>query len=193
MVKILRRDLFKKALVGAVGLVGTGMVLQGCKSTTNGSVTTATLDVKTIDNYAQGVINGGEALLSAPALTKLLGTTTSTLISNIVGDVGKMLSAFDTAANGAVSISYDNTNGWTAATTILTDAQNLLTTLSTTVSAAQIDGLPDEVRNIIAAVRTVVTLLQTVITTAEGLLSTPRMALPMTEAQALHILKVNGY
>lgn len=182
-------DLSRRAALRGTALsVAALALLTRCgavtENTTNG-VTTITVNTAQINAWGQAFVNASKLVASLPGIT---GTTTGVAILAVGTVVGADLTAFNTAAKGSLSLTFNSTSIPAAVTSILTDGSTLLTDSKAALSDVAATATTTA-QTYIDAVETVVSLFQAAVgsvAVGAALGATSKM----TEAQALATLKV---
>ena len=165
----------------ALGMAGCGIVTT---TTTNG-VTTITINVAKINQYAQAFASAVATVLGVPGVAVLLGPYL-TPFQAIAGAVVQDIAAFNTATNGAAVLTYDSTSIPSAVTSVLNDGKSILSTISQALPQTAIVGT---LMSAVNAVQTIVMLFEALLPTVAA--SRAAIPPPMTEAQALAVLGVH--
>lgn len=164
--------------VSVVALAGCGIITT---TTTNG-VTTVTLDVGRIDAWAQAFQNAGTLILGLPGMPVLLGPA-APVITAIIAMAGADIAAFDKAAAGKLTVTFDTTSIPAAITSVLADGKKLLTTVQAAIPVGAIAGT---VGTYISALATIVSIFEAAIGSAPPAMG----ATPLAESRALAALGV---
>jgi hypothetical protein len=169
------------ALLSAASL----LALAGCSavtSTTTNGVTTITVNVADINAWAQAFLNGATFLLALPGVAAL---PAASLIGLALAAVKTDLAAFDSAAGGNVTLTFNSTSIPAAIKSVLTDGRTLLS------DAAGVPGaVPATVQ---ATASEYVQALETVVSTfaaAVGQITAGAALGAMPIATALSVLRV---
>ncbi|MCG4261402.1 hypothetical protein K6W36_12580 [Acetobacter senegalensis] len=181
----------RRNFLRSAGLLACGTALAACTVATSGNVTSVTLNVAKVDAYAQAAKNFAGTILSVPLVTSALGSGPVAIINASVTGIVAAIDQFDTAANGAATISYDSTSIKTAVNSIISDLQTVLAYGKQAVSgiestAATADTL-SKVNTAISAAETILSLMTALIVSVGSARVAP---LPMSEAAALSVLGV---
>ena len=181
----------RRSFLRTAGLLACGTALAACTVTKSGNVTSVTLNVAKIDAYAKAAQNFANTILSVPLITSALGRGPVTIINACVTNIVAAIDQFDTAANGAATVSYDSTSIKTAVKSIISDLQTVLAYGGQAVAGienttATADTL-SKVNTAISAAETVLSLLTALIVSAGVARAAPT---PMSEAAALAVLGV---
>ena len=131
MTDLSRRNFLRtSALLGATALTA-------CTVSTSGSTTTVTLNTAKVKAYGQAGINAIATILSITVIASAMGTPAVALIETAGTALAASLTAFSSATNGTLTITYDDTNWKTKVDTILVDLNGVATALRSGLSAAQ--------------------------------------------------------
>jgi hypothetical protein len=131
MTNLSRRNFLRtSALLGATALTA-------CTVATNGSNTTITLNTAKVKAYGQAGINAIATILSITAVASAMGVPGVAAIETAGTVLAASLTAFSSATNGTLTITYDDTNWKTKVDTILVDLNGVATALRSGLSAAQ--------------------------------------------------------
>jgi hypothetical protein len=175
---ITRRNFSKESLLLASALVGGVTLMAGCTTSTVNGVTTVTLNVAQVNAWGQALVNSTTLVAGLPGINATPEAQAIKLVGPMIsGD----LAAFNKAANGALSLTFNTTSPAAGITSLVTDAQTLLNDTSAAIGS-NLGGVAQEYLD---AIKTVVSLIQAA--TATSLVAG---ATPMTEAQALATLGV---
>ncbi|MDG6095442.1 twin-arginine translocation signal domain-containing protein [Acetobacter sp. AN02] len=125
---LLRRDFLRTAacLAGAA-------TLAACNVSTNGSVTTVTLDVDKIRNYASAGLNAAATVASVLSSIPGAQAWTAPLLAARTA-LSAALEAFSDAAGSSLTVSYDNADIKSRVDSILNDLQTISATVSASVT-----------------------------------------------------------
>lgn len=181
----------RRNFLRSAGLLACGTALAACTITTSGNVTSVTLNVAKVDAYAKAAQNFANTILSVPLVTSALGSGPVVLINAAVTNIVAAIDQFDSAANGAVTVSYDSSSVKTAVNSIISDLQTVLSYGKQAVSGienteATADTL-SKVNTAISAAETILSLMTALIVSVGSARVAP---LPMSEAAALSVLGV---
>ena len=155
--------------------------LAACGITTNGGVTTGTLDVDRIVTDGGAILAACQATLLAPAVATLIGPNYAVAQAALVAGQAA-LAEIRAVAGPSVTVSVDTTKVQALVTSLLADAQQVLTLVQGVL--AKLSGAAvAQVQNYVAAALALIPLVQ-----VAASLASVRATMPtMTEAQALHI------
>lgn len=160
--------------------------LAACTVTTANGVTTVTVQLATIDAYAQAVKNGTAALLANPVISGALGAAVVAAINAAETDVTNSISALDTANAGSISLTFSTASVPAALTSLQADAKTILGDVQTVFTSLGTQIGSDVVQTF-DAFETIVSLLVAIGSAAVG-----APAVKMTQAQALSVLGVQA-
>ena len=135
MVNNTRRN-FLKAAAGIAGVTA----LAGCTVTKNGSVTTVTLNTQEVLNYGQSILSFARAGIGITFVSAALGASGVAIATAAITSLDTALTAFNKAANGAASVSYDDASVKSAFDSILTSAQTISGYIIQTITATVSDS-----------------------------------------------------
>lgn len=173
-----RAILGTSALLPAAALVGCGIVT----TTKVNGVTTITVNVAQINAWAQAFGNGAAMVAGLPGI---VGTPAGAAIAAISALVKVDAAAFNTAAAGSLTLTFNATSVPASIQSIVTDGQTLLN--ATKAAIPQVPAAAATLANTyLNAIATLVSLAEAAITTKVG---TPHT--PMTEGAALAVLRVH--
>lgn len=184
----------RRSLLRASALAVPALGLAGCASlftvTTTDGVTTLTVNLAKLAQYATALKNGVTTLFSVPAIAAALGAATVALVTTAVGDLAAQVTALSAADKGATSLVFTTTSVPAALTAFQTDAVTIasntaivFTTLGSTVGA--------DIMTTIDAFNTIVALAEAVLPTPAARLAAAT-APKLSEAAALLILGVTN-
>ena len=161
----------------------TSIIMAGCTITTNGGVTSLTLNVAKVNAYGQVLVNGVSTLLSIGALASAIGAPAVVLINLASTALSDALSAWNKASGGSTTVTYDGTSTKAAFDAVLTDAATLLAQVKAAMGA--ITGTPasavlSTAATVIGAMETGLSFLQAMIVVGApykvGTVAVPRMS-----------------
>ena len=130
------RRAFLKATAGLAGVTA----LAGCTITKNGTVTTVTLNTEEVLNYGQSILSFAKAGIGITFVSAALGTSGVAIANAAITALDTALTAFNKAANGAASVSYDDASVKSAFDSILTSAQTISGYIIQTITATVSDS-----------------------------------------------------
>lgn len=169
----------RRTLIGSIPVLG----LAACTTSTTNGVTTVTLNVQQVQLWATALVNASNLVASLPGIA---GTAPALVVAALGPIITADIAAFAKTAGSAVSLTFTTSSVPAAVASLETDANILLNdakSVVTGVAAADL-GLATTYVN---AIETVVTLLEAAVGSVPAAAKTK--ALPMTEAQALAVLK----
>jgi hypothetical protein len=173
--------LTRRTLVSAIPGIAAAGALAACSSTTTNGVTTITLNVAQANSWAQALLNATTLVAGLPGI---VGTPPALAVMAVEPLISADLTAFNTAANGQIVLTYDRTTPAAAVTSLAADGQKLVSDVQAAignVASAQLSVAQEY----LAAVKTIVSFFQAAVGSVAA-------AAPsgMTEARALAVLKV---
>lgn len=128
-----RRNLLK-SMVGIASITA----LAGCTITKNGSVTTITLNTQEVLDYGNTVLSFAKAGIAIPFVAAAITPAGVTIAQEAINGLSAALTAFNKAANGKATVSYDDTSVKTAFDSIVADLtsvnQYIVQTITSTVA-----------------------------------------------------------
>jgi hypothetical protein len=162
----------------------TALVATGCTITTNGGVTSLTLNVAKVNAYGQVLVNGVSTVLSFAAIASAIGAPAVVIINLASAALSASLTAWNRASGGSLTVDYNNASVSAAFGTVLTDAATLLSQVKAALGA--ITGLPTSAsaalstaNTALGAMETGLSFLQAMITVGGarvGVVAVPRMS-----------------
>lgn len=175
--------LTRRFLLSTVTPAIAAAALVGCTTTTVNGVTTVTLNVAQVNGWAQAVLN---SIALVAGLTGVVGTPVAATIMALEPVVSADLTAFDTATNGSLVLTFDSTSPSKVASSLLQDAQTVLSAVVAAVPQVP-SAMEQTAQEYLQALKTVVGFFQA----AMGSVAASAVKAPMTEAQALKVLNVH--
>ena len=125
---------FLKAAAGIAGVTA----LAGCTVTKSGNVTTVTLNTQEVLDYGNTVLSFAKAGIALPFVAAAISPAGMTIAQGAINDLSTALVAFNKAANGKATVSYDDTSIKTAFDSIVSDLttvnQYIVQTITSTVA-----------------------------------------------------------
>lgn len=138
MVNNTRRNFLKTAAAGIAGVTA----LAGCTITKNGTVTTVTLNTQEVLDYGNTVLSFAKAGIALPFVAAAISPAGVTVAQGAIAGLSAALTAFNKAANGKATVSYDDTSVKTAFDSIVSDLtavnQYIVQTITETVADSDI-------------------------------------------------------
>lgn len=129
---------FLKTAAGIAGITA----LAGCTITKNGNVTTTTLNTQEVLDYGNTVLSFAKAGIALPFVAAAITPAGMTIAQKAIDGLSDALIAFNKAANGKVTVSYDDTSVKTAFDSIVSDLttvnQYIVQTITATVADSDI-------------------------------------------------------
>ena len=177
----------RRGFLGALAAGSALGVLGACTVTTNGSVTTITLNVAKVKAYGQAGLDAVSTVLDIAAVASAIGGPAVAAINVASAVLSASLNAFTAAAGSSLEVSYDNTSMKTRIDSVLADLKKVAAALG-----AGVDGAKTKVSSsILSNVSVAIGSLDTIISVFEGLLGVVSAhRATMSEAQALRNLGV---
>src|SRR6185437_2961755 len=154
------------------------------QSTTTNGVTTITVNVAKLDAYGQAFINGGTMLLDLPGISTL---PAAAAVATVLAVLKTDIAAFDTATQGQATLTFDATSVPAAVQSVLADGKTLLTDARSVLGTAE-QAAASTAQTYIDAIQTVVSIFSATI--GQITAGARAGAVPMTETQALAVLRV---
>lgn len=171
--------LTRRTLVSAIPGIAAAGVLAACTSTTTNGVTTVTINVAQANAWGQALLN---AITLVAGLPGIVGTPPALVVMAIEPMISADLTAFNTAANGQLVLTYDRSTPAAAVTSLAADGQKLVSDVQAAIGSVASSAL-QTAQTYLAAVKTIVSLFQA----AAGAV-TAAAAPGMTEVQAMTVL-----
>ena len=111
-------------LKGIAALAGAGAVA-ACTSVTKNGVTTISLNVAEIDNYAQAGLSAEQMIMSIAPIAALIPAPIATAITTDTKILVGALDSFKAATKGLLTVDYDNTDWNTRVNSVLSSIQTV--------------------------------------------------------------------
>jgi hypothetical protein len=169
----------------AAAPVALALAAAGCAASTTDGITTVTVNLTTVDAYAEAISNAVATLLTVPALSAGLGAVGVAAVTVAKADIVSSISALDTANSGSESFTFTTASVPAALSALRADANKIMSNISTVV--ASLGG------SLAASVVTTVDALETIVALTVALVPTVALtaaAPKMTEVRALATLGV---
>lgn len=148
--------LTRRSIVSAIPGIAAVGALAACSSTTTNGVTTITLNVAQANAWAQAALNAVTLVTSLPGI---VGTPPALAIIAVEPLISADLTAFNTAANGQLVLTYDRTSPAAAVTSLAADGQKLVTAVQAAIGNVASSAM-QTAQTYLAAVKTIVSLFQ---------------------------------
>jgi hypothetical protein len=171
-----RRCLLATAPLCALSMLGA------CAATTANGVTTVTINLNTLENYATAVKDGVTTLLSVPLISTAIGAAKTLVINAAVADMAAQVAALNAANQGVATFTFTATSIPAAVTAFETDARALMADV-VAVASGLTGSLAANIVTTTDALQTVLALGTAVASTNVGTIR-PRMS----ASQALKLL-----
>lgn len=127
---------FLKAAAGIAGITA----LAGCTITKNGTVTTVTLNTQEVLDYGNTVLSFAKAGIAIPFVASAITPAGVTIAQAAIEGLSDALAAFNKAANGKATVSYDDTSIKTAFDSIVSDLMTVNQYIVQTITATVADS-----------------------------------------------------
>lgn len=127
---------FLKAAAGIAGATA----LAGCTITKNGTVTTVTLNTQEVLDYGNTVLSFAKAGIALPFVADALAPAGMVIARGAINSLSSALAAFNKAANGKATVSYDDTSVKTAFDSIMSDLTTVNQYIVQTIAATVADS-----------------------------------------------------
>jgi len=171
----------RRHLLATVPLLSAVAMLDACVATTTNGVTTVTINLNTLENYALAAKNGVATLLSIPLVRTAIGAKVL-VINDVVADMAAQAVALNAANHGVATLTFTAASIPAAVTAFQADAKALMADV-VVVASSLTGSLAANIVTIMDALQTVLALGEAIAPTAAGAVR-PRM----NESQALKIL-----
>lgn len=175
----------RRALLRSAAPFVVTVYVGGCSiftTTTTNGVTTVTLNVAKINQYAQAFASGVATVLGVPGVSVLLGVYLAPFQA-IENAVVMDIAAFNAATGGSATLTFDATSVPASINSLIADGKSILTTIQTALPQTAIIGTLMDAVN---AVQTIYDLFVALLPSTTVSAALP----PMTEAKALAVLGV---
>ena len=130
MVNNTRRD-FLKAAAGIAGVTA----LAGCTITKNGTVTTVTLNNQEVLNYGESILSFAKAGIGITFVASGLGASGVAIAGAAISALDTALTAFNKAAGGSATVTFDNASAMAAFESIVDSAEKINSYIVATITA----------------------------------------------------------
>lgn len=130
------RRTFLKSTTG----LGFAAVLAGCTTMKNGNVTTVTLNTQEVLDYGNTVLSFAKAGIAIPFVAAAITPAGVTIAQTAIDGLSNALTAFNKAANGKATVSYDDTSVKTAFDSIVSDLMTVNQYIVQTITATVADS-----------------------------------------------------
>lgn len=130
------RRTFLKSTAG----LGFAAVLAGCTITKNGTVTTVTLNTQEVLDYGESILSFAKAGIGITFVASGLGTSGVAIANTAISALDAALTAFNKAAGGAATVTFDNTSAKTAFESIVDSAEKINSYIVATITATVSDS-----------------------------------------------------
>ena len=133
---LITRRTFLKSTTG----LGFAAVLAGCTTMKNGNVTTITLNTQEVLDYGNTVLSFAKAGIAIPFVAAAITPAGVTIAQEAINGLSSALAAFNKAANGKATVSYDDTSVKTAFDSIVSDLTTVNQYIVQTITATVADS-----------------------------------------------------
>ncbi len=174
----------RRKLLRSAALVVPAGWLTGCAITSGNDVTTVTLNLATIDDYAAAAENAATLLLGFAPISGALGTAGVAAATALIAAIETGIAALDAEYAGQATFSFSTASVPAALSTLQADITNLFNGFKTAVASLG-GAVPAQVTDVYNAFQTIAALVEVIASLAVK--ATP---LPMTGTQALAVLGV---
>lgn len=162
---------FLKAAAGIAGVTA----LAGCTVTKNGSVTTVTLNTQEVLNYGESIISFAKAGVGITFVSAALGTSGIAIADAAISTLDTALTAFNKAANGKATVTFDDSSVKAAFESIVNSADTINSYIVATITATVSDSDVVEKAKVAAnAVAGLISILKALVSTFDSALA-PRV------------------
>lgn len=127
---------FLKAAAGIAGVTA----LAGCTITKNGNVTTVMLNTQEVLDYGNTVLSFAKAVIAIPFVAAAISPAGVAIAQGAIDGLSADLDAFNKAANGKATVSYDDTSIKTAFDSIVSDLTTVNQYIVQTITATVADS-----------------------------------------------------
>jgi hypothetical protein len=174
----------RRTLLRSAALVMPASLLTGCAITSGNDVTTVTLNLATIDDYATAAENAATLLLGFAPITGALGTAGVAAATALIAAIKTGISALDSEYAGQATFSFSTASVPAALSALQADITSLFNGFETAITSLG-GAVPAQITQYYNALQTIAALVEAIASLAVK--ATP---LPMTKTQALAVLGV---
>jgi hypothetical protein len=157
----------RRNLLATVPLISAAAMLGACAATTENGVTTVTINLDTLENYATAVKNGVATLLSVPLINTTIGAAKVLVIDEAVADMAVQVTALSAANHGVATLSFSAASIPAAVTAFEADAKAVMADV-VVVASSLTGALATNVVTTMDALQTVLALGEAVASTSVG-------------------------
>ncbi|MFT8711432.1 MAG: hypothetical protein ABF783_04400 [Komagataeibacter rhaeticus] len=108
--------------------------LPGCSASKSGTTTTITLNVAEVVDYVDALLKFSSTVINVPVVAVAMGAPNVALANTIIAALTAAGKAFVAAAGASTSVSYDSASVKAAFDSVLTDVEQLNTTIISAVT-----------------------------------------------------------
>lgn len=148
------RRTFLRGMAGLAGITA----LAACTVTKTGNVTTITLNTAEVLDYGDSVLSFAQAGIGLTFVASAIGVPGVAIAEAAITALKTALAAFNTAAGGKATVSYDDTSAKTAFDSVVASVKTINTYIVATITATVSDS-------------TIVTEAKTAANAASGIIS----------------------
>lgn len=130
----------RRTFIKSTAGLGFAAVLAGCTTTKNGNVTTVTLNTHEVLDYGNTVLSFAKAGIAIPFVAAAITPAGVTIAQTAIDGLSSALAAFNKAANGKATVSYDDTSVKTAFDSIVADLTTVNQYIVQTITATVADS-----------------------------------------------------
>lgn len=177
--------MLRRQILGTSALALPAALLAACSITSNGNVTTLTIDTAKVDQDGTALINAATAVLALPSIAVLLGPNLVVAQVALAG-AQSALAAFDSATAGKASVDIDTTSVSKLTHSLVGDVQTIVAAVQPVVPKVTPGALQQRLSDYLLAIQTLIPFVLAAVDLA-GNSQAKALKLPMTEAQALKI------
>ena len=127
---------FLKAAAGIAGVTA----LAGCTVTKSGKVTTVTLNTQEVLNYGESILSFAKAGVGITFVSAALGTSGVAIADTAISTLDTALTAFNKAAGGKATVTFDNSSVKAAFESIVDSAETINSYIIATITATVSDS-----------------------------------------------------
>lgn len=124
---------------GVAGIAGV-TALAACTVTKDGTTTTITLNTAEIMDYGDAVLSFANTAISVSFVASGLGVSGVEIATAAISELRAALAAFNTAAGGKATVTYDNASVKTAFDSIIAAVKKINSYIVATISATVADS-----------------------------------------------------
>lgn len=172
----------RRTLISAVPVIALAACSAFTTTTKNG-VTTTVVNVAQIDAWGQAIVNAARLVSTLPGI---VGTAPGAAIAVAAGLASVDLAAFDKAAAGSLTLSFDANSVPASITSLLSDGSTVLADAKSALTSA-VPAVVQTAQTYVDALQTIMSIFNAAVVTKVGAAPGPQ---PMSERDALKTLRV---